>query len=558
MGDISGDGLRWWGWGETNKSYPVEKRPEYIEYLKKRIGVEIKELRTPDPKLGQIDLQKPGISEKDLKRLEKAAGGGMVSTTDEDRIRHAAGKSYRDVIRARLGVIENPPDAVFYPGSEEDVASVMEAAEDMSLALVPYCGGSSVVGGVEPMKGADLKGTVSVDMRGMAELICVDPVSMTARFQAGVWGPRLEAELEKHGLYLGHAPESFKYSGLGGWIASRSAGRQSTGYGKIEEMVESLRMIAPGGVVDTRETPASATGPDLVRIVCGSEGVLGIVTEATVKVRRRPELFNYRGLLFKEFEAGAEAVREIMQTGVVPETIRVSDMEETALAYRLMGRFKNKALDAGLDLAMKTLGSIGYSFDRGSYAVIGCEGEEKDVRRRMRKIMSVCRKHGAFPLGRYAGNQWYKNRYDHPYLRDIMLGWGLLVDTLETAADWSKVSGLQEKVTGAIKGALDDYGSKSIVTSHLSHSYRSGSSLYFIFIGNRSEGREIEQWEHLKRKAGEAILAGGGTISHHHGVGYEHVPWFVREYGEQGMSALRALKSALDPSGIMNPGKLGL
>ncbi|MBN2168031.1 MAG: FAD-binding oxidoreductase [Actinobacteria bacterium] len=552
------DGLRWWGWGEIDKSYPVEKRTEYVEYLEERLGFKVEELRTPDPELKKLDLRKSRTGEKDLKRLEEATGPGTVSVDLEDRVKHALGKSYRDVIRARSGSIPNPPDVVVYPGSEEDTLTVMQEAEELLFSIVPYCGGSSVVGGVEPLDREGLNGSISVDLRRMSELVSIDPISMTARFQAGIWGPRLEEELGKHGLYLGHAPESFKYSGLGGWIASRSAGRQSTGYGKIEEMVESVRMVTPRGVIDTVEVPASATGPELLQVVCGSEGTLGIITEATVKVRRKPELFDYRGLMFKEFEAGAEAVRSLMQAGVVPETIRVSDREETALAYRLMGHLKNKTMDTGLNLALSALRPMGYSFDDGSYAVIGCEGEEKEVQSRMRKIMSVCRKNGAFPLGRYAGNQWYKNRYDHPYLRDIMLGWGLLIDTLETATDWSNVIDLQKRVTEAIKEALADYGSGSIVTSHLSHSYRTGSSLYFIFIGNRALDREIEQWEHLKEKAGEAILSGGGTISHHHGVGYEHAPWFVREYGEQGMSVLKGLKSVLDPSGIMNPGKLGL
>ncbi len=549
---------RWWGWGDIKKTYPVEERPSYIPYLEERLGIKVEQVRTPDPSLDHVELRAPRLSDDVMVELEQIVGSSNLSTEKRDRVHHAIGKSYRDVVRARSGNIPNPPDAVVYPGSEEEVKAILEVAENRGIAVIPYCGGSSVVGGVEPLDRDGLIGSISVDLRRMDKVLMVDAESLRARFEAGIWGPELEDELKKRGLYLGHAPESFLFSGLGGWIASRSAGRQSTGYGKIEEMVESVRLVTPRGIIDTLDVPASATGPDFKEIICGSEGTLGIITQATVRVRPLPEVFDYRGLLFKEFEGGVQSVKEMMQSGNIPETIRISDPEESSLALRVRKPSSKPAKEKALQAALRVLDLLGYSFHRGSYAVLGCEGRKVEVAERVKKITAICVRNGAVPLGRSAGMEWYHGRYDHPYFRDIMMGWGVLVDTLETATTWDNIMKLYRAVRGSIIEALADYDSKAIVTCHLSHSYPTGSSLYFIFMGKQAKGKEIEQWEHLKRKAGDAIIENGGTISHHHGVGYEHAPWFEKEYGPEALKALKALKETLDPKGIMNPGKLGL
>lgn len=549
---------RWWGWGDIKKTYPVEERPTYIPYLEKKLNIKVRKVRVPDPKLEDLKLRKPRLKAGTEKALKEIVGEGNYSASRRDRVYHALGKSYRDLLRARLGQVPNPPDAVLYPASEDEIVSVMKLAEEEALAIVPFCGGSTVVGGVEPLAKKGLAGSLSIDLRRMDKLLFVDPESRRARFEAGIWGPQLEEELSRRGLYLGHAPESFNFSGLGGWIASRSAGRQSTGYGKIEEMVESVRMVTPRGVINTLDVPASATGPDMVQVVCGSEGTLGIITQATMKVRPLPEVYDYRGLLFKQFEGGVQAVREMMQSGNIPETIRISDDEESALAVNVRKPSSSAAKEQGIQAAIRMLGAAGYSFERGSFAVLGCEGAKGEATGRMKRISAICRKNGAVPLGRSAGMEWYEGRYDHPYLRDIMMGWGVMVDTLETATTWDNIMNLYRNVKKAIRQALADYDSKAIVTCHLSHSYMTGSSLYFIFMGKMAEGREIEQWEHLKKLAGDEIVKSGGTISHHHGVGYEHTPWFELEYGADAMKALRSLKKALDPKGIMNPGKLGM
>jgi alkyldihydroxyacetonephosphate synthase len=548
---------RWWGWGDINKTYPVEERPTYIPFLEEKLDIRVDKVRVPDPGIDDLEVRESRLSAAKLASFGSVVGAGNVNTSTLDRVSHSLGKSYRDLLRARAGLVPNLTDAVVYPGNEKEIEAVLKMAEDEGIAVTPYCGGSSVVGGIEPFDNG-FSGCLSLDLRRMDRLIAYSPESRTATFEAGIWGPELEAELSRRGLYLGHAPESFLFSGLGGWIASRSAGRQSTGYGKIEDMVESVRMITPRGIIETRDVPACATGPDLNRLVCGSEGTLGIITRATMKVRPLPDTYDYRGLLFKEFEGGVQAVRELMQKGVIPETIRISDAEESAFAMRVRKTSSSAIKEQGMQAALRALAGLGYSFETGAFAILGCEGKKVEVSGRVKRMQAICRSHGAVPLGKSAGGEWYHGRYDHPYLRDIMFGWGVMTDTLETATTWDNIMNLYRTTKAAIRKALTDYDSKAIVTCHLSHSYPTGSSLYFIFLGKIARGREIEQWEHIKKLAGDSIIENGGTITHHHGVGYEHAPWFVREYGDQGMEALRGLKGACDPAGIMNPGKLGL
>jgi len=549
---------RWWGWGDINQTFAIEDRPDLVPYLEERLGIKVEKLREPDPTLDEVDLRESRLSKEQVGKLEAIAGADNVKTDKKSRVYHGLGKSYRDLLRGHMKQIPNPPDAVIYPGDEDEVVKLLELAEAEKIAVVPFCGGSSVVGGVEPLDKEGLSASMSVDLRRMDKLVSVDAESRVATFEAGVWGPQLDEELASRSLYLGHQPESFLFSGLGGWIASRGAGRQSTSYGKIEDMVEGVRMVTPRGVIDSLAVPATAAGPNLRQVISGSEGTLGIITKATMKVHPLPEVYDYRGLLFKEFEGGVQAVREMLQKRLFPECIRISDTEESNLASFIRKPSSNPVKEGAMQAAFKAMGALGYSFQKGAFAILGCEGKKVDVSGRMKQMQSICRKNGALPLGHLAGDEWYKGRYDNPYFRDLLMNWGVMIDTLETATNWDNIMTLYRNVKKAISQALDDYGSPSIVTCHLSHSYVQGSSLYFIFLGRNAPGKEIEQWEHLKQMAGDAILASGGTITHHHGVGYEHAPWFEREIGSDAHKALKALKASCDPAGIMNPGKLGL
>lgn len=549
---------RWWGWGDIKKTFAIEDRPDLVPYLEERLGIKVEKLREPDPTLDEVELRESRLTGKQVKKLEGVVGPEHVKTGKKDRVYHGLGKSYRDLLRGHMRQVPNPPDAVVFPDNEDEVAKLLRLAESEKIAVVPFCGGSSVVGGVEPLDGEGLVASISMDLRRIDRLISVDAESRVATFEAGIWGPQIDEALATRNLYLGHQPESFMFSGLGGWIASRGAGRQSTSYGKIEHMIEGVRMVTPRGVIDTVAVPATAAGPDMRQVIAGSEGTLGVITKATMKVHPLPQIYDYRGLLFKEFEGGVQAVREMLQKGLFPECIRVSDTEESKLASFIRKPSSNPVKEGAIQAAFKAMGAMGYSFETGAFAILGCEGKKVDVSGRMKQMQSICRKNGALPLGRMAGEEWYKGRYDNPYFRDLLMNWGVMIDTLETATNWDNVMTLYRSVKKAISQALEDYNSPSIVTCHLSHSYVNGSSLYFIFLGRNVPGKEIEQWEHLKKMAGEAILASGGTITHHHGVGYEHAPWFKEEVGPEALEALKALKASCDPAGIMNPGKLGL
>ena len=551
---IRNSGVRWWGWGYLDKTYPLEERPAFWPYLRRRLGLDGEE-GLPVPDLDAIELRPPRLEERALAGLREIVGEENVSTGKYDRLTHAYGKSYPDLVRLRKGQVENPPDVVVYPESEREVAAILRLAEEERLAVIPFGGGTSVVGGVEPLAG-ELRGAISLDLRKLNALLEVDEVSLTATAQAGISGPELEEALNRRGYTLGHFPQSFEFSTLGGWIAARAAGQQSTKYGKIEDMVVSLVVVTPRGAMATKRVPASASGPDLDQLLVGSEGILGVITQATVIIRPLPQVKDYRGVLFRDFGDGLEAIREIMQRGVIPATIRLSDEEETRAYVALQRPPVNwrKALKEKVGKAILTW--RGYSLDSGCLMVLGLEGEEVEVKRERREALAICRRHGGFHLGRGPGRGWYKERFELPYLRDILLSRGVMVIALETATTWDNLEYLYRQVKKAIESAIEGMGVKPLVMTHASHVYRSGASLYYLILAKQLKGRELEQWRAIKRAATECIVACGGTLSHHHGVGRDHAPWLVAEHGELGVEAIKALKRALDPAGIMNPGKV--
>ncbi len=558
MSDYQEGKSRWWGWGDFDQDFDLNERARLAPYLKKNIGVDILsgKMRFAAPTLDDIELPEPRLDAEILRQLEGMLGKDNVCQDKFNRVSHSTGKSYRDLLRNRLRRIDNPVDVVVWPHEEEDIVKLLALAEEKQIAIVPFGGGSSVVGGVEPRGTDAYDGVITIDLGRMNQLLQLDATSHTATIQAGAQGPYLEEMLNEKGFTLGHFPESWRHSCLGGWLASRAAGRQSTGYGKIEEMVISVKAITPTGRIVTRKVPASAAGPKLMDILVGSEGTLGIITEATMKVRPLPDVFDYSGLLFKSFGAGISCVREVMQGEVRPTAIRVSDEAETGLAqaWRLTSgkHLKHKAEDIALSLLEKR----GYSFNQGAFMVLGVEGGKAEVAERKKKLLKICRKLGGFYLGAGAGMQWYEGRYDNAYLRDQLINYGIMVDTLETATTWDNYLHLYGAVQKAMQGSIESSGVKGIVACHLSHAYPYGASLYYTFLAGMAAKDEEGQWAALKKAASDAIIAAGGTITHHHGLGYEHAPWLPDEVGREGLRALRALKQTLDPHGIMNPGKI--
>jgi alkyldihydroxyacetonephosphate synthase len=413
---------------------------------------------------------------------------------------------------------------------------------------VPFGGGTSVVGGVEPVREGGLAAVVSLDLVRLASTVEVDRTSLTARLDAGLLGPEAERRLGAEGVTLGHFPQSFEYSTVGGWVATRSAGQASTGYGRIDELVESLRFVTPAGEIGTRAVPASAAGPDLRELLVGSEGVLGVICEATLRVRPAPAARIYEGWSFRNFAEGCAAFRVMEQRDAAADVSRLSDEEETRLTMALASSGSR-----GERLGRRYLRMRGH--EAGCLAILGFEGDEEDAERRRRETAALLRAGGGVFLGRRPGEAWLRSRYAGPYLRDELLDRRVMVETLETATSWSKLEALHRAVGDALRGALGERGTPPLVMCHVSHLYPSGASLYFTFLACQ-EDDALAQWRAAKTAASEAIVAGGGTITHHHAIGRDHRPWIRAEVGELGIELIRAAKDRLDPAGIMNPGKL--
>jgi alkyldihydroxyacetonephosphate synthase len=531
---------KWWGWGDP--AIEPELDGPALATLRERIGEVGAPAAAPTIESFELPEAQPLPT-----TVVEVVGEENVFTGDEDRIRHATGRSYADLARLRSGRLEAAPDAVVLPAGAEEVQRVLDVCATESVAVVPFGGGTSVVGGVEPLSGGHGR-VISLDLSRLRG-VEVDPRSLTATLGAGLRGPEAEAELGKHGLVLGHYPQSFEYATIGGFAATRSAGQASSGYGRFDSLVSSARLVAPGGELRTLETPHTAAGPALREVIVGSEGVFGVIPEVTVRVRPAPRQRRYEAWIAEDFEAGAEIVRALAQGPGLPDVIRLSDEEETEVSLALSG-------PRGLAGTLFG-GYLGLRRRRGGcLIVVGLEGEEESVARRRALSVRALRAGDAAYLGQAAGRSWEHGRYQGPYLRDTLMGMGAMVETLETSHTWRDLFKLYRAVGGAIRGSLSGQGTPGLVFCHLSHAYADGASLYFTFISRAREGAEVEQWQQVKRAASEAIVASGGTITHHHAVGRDHAPYMEAEVGETGLEVLRAIKQQLDPAGIMNPGKL--
>jgi alkyldihydroxyacetonephosphate synthase len=531
---------KWWGWGDP--SVAPELDDAALATLRERVG----ELR-PSPRATELDGFVLPAAESLPQALIDAVGEENVFTGAEDRIRHATGCGYADLARLRSGRLEQAPDAVLLPADADQVKRVLALCATQGVAVVPFGGGTSVVGGVEPLRGSHRR-LISLDLARLRE-VEVDRRSLTARLGAGLRGPEAEAELAKHGLVLGHYPQSFEYATIGGFAATRSAGQASSGYGRFDSLVSSVRLLAPAGDLSTLETPHTAAGPALREVVIGSEGVFGVIPDVTVRVRPAPQQRRYEAWIAESFEAGAEIVRALAQGSGLPDVIRVSDEEETEVSLALSGPRGVAATLFGGYLGLRRR-------RKGSLIIVGFEGEQESVSRRRALSVRALHRGGAVYLGQSAGRSWEHGRYQGPYLRDTLMEMGAMVETLETSQTWSKLGSLHAAVGGAIRDSLAGQGTPGLAFCHLSHAYADGASLYFTFIARARHGEEIEQWQQVKRVASEAIVANGATITHHHAVGRDHAPYMEAEVGRTGLDVLGAVKNQLDPTGIMNPGKL--
>jgi alkyldihydroxyacetonephosphate synthase len=499
----------------------------------------------PRVPIGEIGLPDAEALPEDV--VAAAGGPDRISTDAGDRIRHAGGKSYPDLMKMRAPALADAPDAVLAPADADSVAATIDACARAGIAVVPFGGGTSVVGGVEPIRGR-FDRLVSLDLTGLRR-VDLDPVSQTARLGAGLRGPEAEEALNARGFTLGHFPQSYRYATIGGFAATRSAGQASSGYGRFDALVTGLELCAPVGRLSTRTTPHTAAGPALRELVVGSEGSFGAITDVEVRVRPVPERRLYEAWFAPGFEEGIEIVRALAQRGELPDVVRLSDREETEVSLAMAGLegLRRTALESWLKLRRR---------EDGCMVIVGWEGERESAERRRELSRRILREGGAIPLGASAGRSWERGRYEGPHLRDSLIDAGALVDTLETAHSYSRIAELHRAVREALRGAIAAGGGGAVVMCHVSHAYRDGASLYFTFLGGARRGAEIEQWREIKAAASEAIVATGGTITHHHAIGRDHAPYLPAEIGDLGVGVLRAVKAELDPAGVMNPGKL--
>ena len=536
--------MRWWGWGDP--AHAAGLRPHTLSFLADAVG--IADRPRPPVALEHVRLQQPALDLAALEALRALAGRDGVRDDHAARVEHAAGRGYPDLVRLRAGEPEGAPDAVVYPEAHDQVRAVLDLCARLRIAVVPFGGGTSVVGGVSPLRG-EQHGVIALDMSRVRRLFSLDRDSMTVQVGAGVRAPDLERRLGEAGLTLGHFPQSFEYVSLGGCAATRSAGQSSTGYGSIEKMVLGMRFAAPAGDIQLHAQPASAAGPSLRQLLIGSEGTLGVISELSLRVRPAPQERVYEGVFFECFADGARVMRMLAQQHAAPDVARLSDEAETRMSLALAGTGSLKDR-----VGRAYLGLRGYR--EGCLAILGFEGELEEVHVRRARALALVRDGGGLPVGRSPGEAWLKGRFLAPYLRDELLTQGVMVETLETATQWSNLGRLHDAIGRAIAEALSACATPGLVMCHVSHLYESGASLYFTFIARMLEEDPIGQWRTVKESASRAIVEGGGTITHHHAVGVDHARFMNREVGGEGVAVLRALKSELDPAGIMNPGKL--
>jgi alkyldihydroxyacetonephosphate synthase len=524
--------MKWNAWGDPAAAKPLSDGIRNL--LEQALGVH----GVPGAELAadQVRLRPSALSDTERGALAAIVGEANCISDDYGRLLRAGGKSTLDLLRRKDSGVQDAPDAVLLPADEDGVAEVLRYCAKRSIAVVPFGGGTTVVGGVDPIRG-QFKAVVSLDLRRLDQLHGLDEVSGEAELGAGVTGPDAERLLGERGFSLGHFPQSFQFATIGGFAATRSSGQDSAGYGRFDDMVRGVTAVTPAGALDLGRAPASAAGPDLRQLIIGSEGVFGVITRVRVRVHPVPETTRYEAWSFPDFATGAAALRAVVQNGTGPTVIRLSDEAET-----------------GVNLATtETIGE--QSVIGGCLAITTFEGTAAHTESRHAETRAVLEAHGGTSLGEAPAKAWEHGRFGAPYLRDSLLSAGALCETLETATNWSNLGTLKAAVTEALTTSLAETGTPALVLCHISHVYPTGASLYFTVVAGQ-RGNPIEQWRKAKTAASDAMVHNGGTITHHHAVGADHRPWMRDEVGDLGIEVLRAVKAVLDPSGILNPGKL--
>ncbi len=546
--------MKWWGWGHEGVEFSHEDKPDLAPFIARAIGVDVTSRAGRSFRFDQLQIPDSNLPAGLRVALEQVITTAFVSTDPLDRVVHARGKSLRDLIRQRRGELPRLPDVIVRPGSEGDVISILQAAIDADAVVIPFGGGSSISGSLEASPG-ELRPVISVDLERLDQVLDIDSGSRLARVQAGVFGPHLEQQLGALGYTFGHFPDSFTHSTLGGWIATRSSGMQSDRYGDIADMVKGLRVITPSGTLVARPIPSTSTGPSVRQMVLGSEGRLGIITEATVHIRRIPAQRTILGYLFPTFTDGLAAMQDLAASEHAVSVTRVSDAHETQFSFAmrvaptLVDRLQSRALRIYLRRR------LGFDVNQMCLSFIGYEGSDGHVAAQRRAVGRLIKRHGGLCIGAGPGILYDQKKFDIPYIRDFLLDRGAAGDVSDTATTWSGLMPLYDAVVTAGNRAFAELAVQGYIMCHLSHSYHSGACLYFTFAFKASNDMAAE-YELVKSAIQQAFVDSGATLSHHHAVGTEHAQWLEQDISAPGVVMLKALFDGTDPGKHLNPGKI--
>ncbi|GAA1828923.1 FAD-binding oxidoreductase [Microlunatus capsulatus] len=548
--------MKWYGWGVEGVSFHHEDKPALRPFVQEIIDLDLATPPKPRTQLSDLDIPAPRISPELHAALVAVVGVDNAVDEDEDRIVHTYGKSIRDLMRLRGNDLPRVPDVVVYPADEDEVQQVVDAAIAADAVLIPFGGGSNIAGSLQAPED-ETRPVISLDLGRLTKLLDVDEEAGLARIQAGALGPDLEAQLNARGWTLGHFPDSFTHSTLGGWVATRSSGMQSDKYGDIADITRGLRMVMPGRVLVLRGLPSTSTGPSVREMVLGSEGRLGVITEVTVQVHRIPEERVILGYLFPSFEAGVAAMQEISTSDASPSVTRVSDAGETRFSFSTRKKSKGVSVSGLVSKGLfKVLERRGWDLDAVCLSFVGYEGGPDHVRRQKAIVKKIIGQHGGILLGKGPGELYDQKKFDTPYIRDFLLDRGAAADVSETAAPWSQLVPMYENVTAAARKAFAQIGVQGWVMCHLSHSYHSGACLYFTFAFRHDDQEPLARYDVVKSAIQQAFIDTHGTLSHHHGVGTEHAPWLEQDISPAGVQIMEGLFAGVDPGRNLNPGKI--
>jgi alkyldihydroxyacetonephosphate synthase len=548
--------MKWWGWGRPEVAFSHNDKPQLRGFIKKHLELDIALPGVPPLSLDDIRISDSVLPPNLRSKLEAAVGAGNVRDDALERVTHGYGKSLRDIVRLRRGDAGRVPDAVVYPATEVEIEAVLTAALESNAVLIPFGGGSNIAGSLEPER-TETRPVISLDMGRMNRLLDIDAASNLARIEAGALGPDLERQLNNRGWTIGHFPDSFNHSTLGGWIATRSSGMQSDKYGDIADLTRGLRVVTPKGVVAIRPVPSTSTGPSVREMILGSEGRLGIITEATVHVHRIPEKREIQAYLFPSFSQGVRALNAVAASDASPSITRISDSNETAFSFAT--KKASNRVDQMKSDAMKLFLEKRKNFDVSKMCLsfIGYEGSAEHVKRQKKLVGEIVSSFGGVNVGSGPGQLYDQKKFDTPYIRDFLLDRGAFADVSETATSWSQLLPLYEGVVKRANAAFDELGTRGWIMCHLSHSYHSGACLYFTFAFKPVEDRdELEQYDLVKSAIQQGFIDLQGTLSHHHAVGVEHKQWIEQDISPAGAAIVRSLFESVDEKRNLNPGKI--